>query len=223
MKEKWSKIPSIQLPSEISDSTIDTIMASYHIAGKTTWRPFAKAQHIYRLHTHHEIPLEKIAIEVGMEENEVQQNIDAYEYLQNEVVQHAEEGMAVKILESKFSHALELFKGKKLAEIRENENLREDMAKLIANDEITGMEVRNAHKAIKKSGNTEKLKQDGIKNTMKKVKEEDPVKYSKALTSMKSLTEKIKKMSSDEAASIRGNFESQLVVSKLTPLFEFIN
>jgi hypothetical protein len=90
-------------------------MASYHVAGKTVWRPYAHADQIYHLKHTHGQTLGQIADETRMSEREVEQYLEAYEYLVKEVLPHVSNGDGSDILESKFSHALEFVKRKNLS------------------------------------------------------------------------------------------------------------
>src|SRR5262249_16081800 len=37
---RWKKIPVVRLPKTVPESALARLMASYHVAGKTVWRPY---------------------------------------------------------------------------------------------------------------------------------------------------------------------------------------
>lgn len=46
---RWRRIPVARLPRQVPDHAIAMLMASYHVAGKTVWRPYAQADQIHEL------------------------------------------------------------------------------------------------------------------------------------------------------------------------------
>src|SRR5213075_1090824 len=40
---RWHSIPVARLPKTVPERSIAMLMASYHVAGKTVWRPYAQA------------------------------------------------------------------------------------------------------------------------------------------------------------------------------------
>ena len=69
-----------------------------------------------------------------MTPREVEQHLDAYNYLVKEVLPHVKNGAATDVLKSKFSHALEFIKNKKIAPLREKASVRKEFAKLLINE-----------------------------------------------------------------------------------------
>ena len=143
--ERWTTVPITRLPVDIPEDTVELLMANYHIAGKTVWRPAAQADQIYRLVKERNVSVQRVADEIRMTKKKVEQYLEAYEYLINEVLPEVEENGKMDkqgILEKKFSHALEFVTGKKLQSVRDSPETRKSVAKMIAHDKIKGMEVR---------------------------------------------------------------------------------
>ena len=105
-----------------------------------------------------------------------------------------------QILESKFSHALELMKGKKLKQIRDDPEARKDVAKLIAHNKITGVEVRKLPDFIGDKKTTAILKKDGFKAASDARKKADPTADSRILKSMKATNDLLRSMTQSDIA-----------------------
>jgi len=192
--KRWQTVPVMRLPRGIDDKTQALLMAAYHVGGKTRWRGSAQAEHIHTMAKVYKIPIEKIADEARMTELEVQQYIEAFEYLVNEVLPHAN-GKGTDILESKWSHALEFIKTKKNEEHRNNPAHRKVVAKLIATNKIKGAEVRKLDSVFSNSKAKAELKKSGFKGAKKVLEKDDPVAASKILRQVQALTSTLRKLS----------------------------
>src|ERR1700744_213473 len=122
-----------------------------------------------------------------MTTKEIDQNISAYEYLVKEVLPEAKGARGNEILEKKFSHALELFKNKKLDTHRKDPKFRKDIAKLIVSDGIKGAEVRDLDKVMKNRQATSALKKGGFKAAKVVLNDADPTAGSKVLKEVRHL------------------------------------
>lgn len=201
--KRWKEIPVQRLPKNVSASALALLMASYHVGGKTVWRAYAKADHIYQLKKVYGLTAEQIADETRMTTKEIEQNIAAYEYLVKEVLPEAKGAKGNEILEKKFSHALELFKNKKLDTHRKDPKFRKHVAKLIVTDRIKGAEVRDLDKVMKNRQATAALKKDGFKAAKIVLTEADPTAGSKILKEVRHLTASLSSMSQTDLELIK--------------------
>jgi hypothetical protein len=128
---KWHHVPVARLPKTVPARAMAMLMASYHVAGKTVWRPYAQADQVHELHKVHKWTIEQIADETRMSSKEIQYYLDAYSYLVNEVLPQVKNGAGADILEKKFSHALEFVKHKNTEQLRESPAARKVLAKLL--------------------------------------------------------------------------------------------
>lgn len=200
---RWKKIPVQRLPKSVTPAMIAQLMAGYHVAGKTGWRPYAQADQIYELRTVHKVPIAQIADELRMTEREVEYYLDAYKYLVHEVLPHVPAGKGRDILESKWSHALEFVKSTKLGDLRTDPETRKDVAKLIVDGKIKGKEVRDLHKVLKVGKAKTALKASGFKAAKKVLGQTDPVAASKALTKMQAYAEELGKLKQDDVTLLK--------------------
>lgn len=215
---KWATVPVTRLPANIAEETVEMLMANFHIAGKTVWRPAAQAEHIYRLIKERKISAQRVADETRMTKKKVEQYVQAYEYLVNEVLPHAQLNGKVNrqaILEKKFSHALEFVTGKKLEQVRESAESRKTVAKMIAQDEITGLEVRKLPELMSNKKTMAVLVKDGVKAASNALKKVDPTANSKLLKAMKSMSEILAAMNQEEMALLRTNSKARAVLAEL--------
>jgi hypothetical protein len=160
-----------------------------------------------------------------MTTREVEHYLAAYEYLVHEVLPEATKNGSTdwqQILESKFSHALELMKGKKLKHIRDDPEARKDVAKLIADNKIKGAEVRRLPEFIGDKKTTDILKKDGFKAASDARKKADPTADSRLIKSMRSTTELLRSMTQSEIALFRQHTSAKEVLSNLASAVEDI-
>ncbi len=212
---KWKFIPIERLPKTVPESGLARLMASYHIARKTVWRPYAQADQIYELRHAYGLTLSQIADETRMSEREVEQYLEAYEYLLKEVLPHVSNGNGSDILESKFSHALEFVKRKSLASLRKEPAVRKQVAKLIAENKIKGVEVRELDKVLKSGKASTALKKSGFKAAREVLRETDPVAASKTLKEMKSFARSLGKMKQPDITLLKTSDEARQVLVDL--------
>jgi hypothetical protein len=220
---RWKSIPVIRLPKDVPDSATSMLMAAYHVAGKTTWRPYAQADQIYHLAKTHGWSTEQIADETRMSKREVEQYLEAYAYLVEEVLPHAGKGAGRQLLEKKWSHALEFVKNRKLGELREDPKVRKHVAKLLVQDKIKGAEVRDLHKVLKHKKASTALSKEGFKAAKEVLKKSDPTVDSPALRQMQRLTETLRAMQQAEWAVFKTDSKArQILIDHATAVSELM-
>jgi hypothetical protein len=212
---RWKKMPVMRLPKTVPEAALARLMASYHVAGKTVWRPYAQADQIYHLRHTHGLMLSQIADETRMSEREVEQYLEAYEYLVKEVLPHVSNGHGADILESKFSHALEFVKRKNLESLRKDPAVRKQVAKLIVENKIKGVEVRELDKVLKSPRASTALKTNGFKAAREVLRETDPVAASRTLKEMRSFTHSLGKMKQPDIALLKTSDKARQVLVEL--------
>ncbi len=217
---RWMQMPVVRLPDTVPPSALARLMASYHIAGKTVWRPYAQADQIYHLRHTYGLTLTQIADETRMSEREVEQYLEAYEYLVKEVLPQVSNGNGSDILESKFSHALEFVKRKNLEPYRKDPAVRKQVAKLIVENKIKGIEVRDLDKVFKSEKASIALNENGFKAAREVLTAVDPVAETKTLRAMKSLAQSLGKMTQTEIALLK---TSEKARQALVELYEAVH
>lgn len=219
---RWQTIPIVRLPKTVPERAMAMLMASYHVAGKTAWRAYAQADQIHELRNVHGWTPEQIADETRMTPREVQQYLDAYDYLVKEVLPHVQNGAATDVLESKFSHALEFIKNKKIAALREKPSVRKEFAKLLIDDKIKGAEVRELDKVYSNRKAAAALKSGGFKAAKKILTDDDPLAGSKTLKQVEGLTKALNKMGQDEIALLKKSARARSVIIKLRDVVDSV-
>lgn len=188
---KWGTIPIVRLPAGVPEKVIQLQMAGYHVSGKTKWRAAAQADQIYRLIEENEASIEEVAVATRMTPKQVQQNIDAYKYLIHEVIPELNGASPVEkqeILESKFSHALELMTRRDLEHVRQNKETRKKVAKVIAEGKIKGVQMRKLHTVLSHSRARAALERHGFDAAKEELRKADPTGDSKVLKAVEKLT-----------------------------------
>jgi transcriptional regulator with XRE-family HTH domain len=217
---RWKKLPIVRLPKTVPERSMAMLMASYHVAGKTSWRAYAQADQIHELRKQHDWSVEQIADETRMSPREVQQYLDAYDYLVGEVLPRVTNGTGTDILESKFSHALEFIKNKKIAQLRDKPSVRKQFAKLLITDRIKGAEVRQLDKVYGDRKAAAALKTGGFNAAKKVLTDNDPLAGSKTLKQAAALTKALIRMGQDDIALLKKSAKARSVVAKLQDAVE---
>lgn len=211
---RWKTIPVMRLPKDVPEQAIAMLMASYHVAGKNKWAAFAKADQIYRLVHKYKCKPEQIADETrNMTKREIEQTLEAYEYLIKEVMPKTGKSSDATFLESKWSHALEFVKNRELGEMKADPSVRRTFAKLLTNNQIKGAEVRRLPKILKNKRATKVLKATGFKDAEAALKKTDPTVESQELRQLKKLTARIGKMKASAVEAFRNDSRAQKILS----------
>lgn len=84
---KWETVRCKLVPSGASQEEIYALLGQYHIKGKKDWMPFEKAGFIYRRLESHKVPVDELANELGISQQEIQKFRRVYVSMQkhNEV------------------------------------------------------------------------------------------------------------------------------------------
>lgn len=207
-REKWGTVPVTRLPVEVSEKVIQLQMAGYHVSGKTKWRAAAQAGQIYRLVEESEATIEEVAAATRMTPKRIQQNIEAYRYLIDEVIPELKGAGSTEkqeILDNRFSHALELMTRRDLEPVRQDKTTRRKVAKLIAEGKIKGAQVRKLPTVLKHSRASEALERDGFDAAREVLRKVDPAAESTVLKSVEKLTEMLKTLDQKDLELFRTN------------------
>lgn len=210
---RWKTIPAMRLPKDVPERAIAMLMASYHVAGKNKWAAFAKADQIYRLVHKYYCKPEQIADETrNMTKREVEQHLEAYEYLIKEVMPTSGKRADETFLESKWSHALEFVKNRELGEMKTDPSVRKTFAKLLTNNQIKGAEVRRLPKILKNRRASKVLRKDGFKAAEAVLKKADPTVESLELRQIKKLTQRIGQMKASDTEPFKDDAKAQRIL-----------
>lgn len=186
-KTPWSTVPVMRLSKSVPEVTVQLLMAEYHIAGKTTWRPAAKADDIHRLLDEEGASEEQVMDATRMTAKQIQQYRDAYQFLVDEVVPLIKDDGPVDreaVLESKFSHALQLMQRRNLQPYRDSPEDRQHIAALIAEDKIQGKDMKELPSLLSNPKAKAVLTKEGFKPAVETLKKADPTVGSTLLKSI---------------------------------------
>jgi hypothetical protein len=201
----------MRLPADIEEHVIACLLASYHVAGKTPWRLYAKAEHIFHLKNTHQLSVAEIGQATRMSPGLVEQYLLAFDYFQKELAPGADP----EVLESKFSHALELMKGKKLAAIRDDPEKRKLVTQLIRENSLSGQDVRHIDKYFTNKKAVEALKKGRVATAKKAVAKSDPTLASKFLKKMAALEEELAHLPGTDLETLKTNTAAARILIKL--------
>lgn len=213
--KRWLTVPVMRLPRNVDEKGMGLLMAAYHIGGKNRWRAFAQAEHIHTLVHTHKVAVATIADEARMSEGKIQQYLDAFDFLVDEVLPEADEGNVTEILEKKWSHALEFIAGKPNAAHRSSKSTRKEVAKLIATTKIKGAEVRNIGAILSNPKAKTELKKSGLAGAKKVLAADDPVADSKFLRQVQAMTATLENLKGGDIELLRKHAAARKIVKEL--------
>lgn len=78
---KWSKINTILLPADISESAVFALLGQYHIIGRKDWDPYEQAGYLYRTLNNSQKSTELLASELGITTSYINKLIEVYQYM----------------------------------------------------------------------------------------------------------------------------------------------
>lgn len=209
--KRWQTVPVMRLPADVPEPVIAALLASYHVAGKTPWRPYAKAEHISRLKNTHRLTVTEIAHATRMSPASVEQHIAAFDYFESELAP----GGDADVLEDKFSHALELIKRKNLASVRDDPEKRKIVTKLIREDKLSGLEVRHIDKVFANQKAAEALKKGHVSVAKKAIEKTNPTVTSKFLKQMHALGEMLGNLPASDVEKLKRNSTAARILINL--------
>lgn len=218
--KQWATVPILRLAQDTPERTIQLLMADYHIAGKTPWRPAAQADQMHlMLQEGSGISIDDVAEATRMTPAKIKQHIAAYEFLLQEVLPLVQtSGLAERqaILEKRFSHALEFVTRKDLQPYRSNDSERGVVADLIASNKITGQEMRKLPLIMANPKAKETLRATGFKAASETLKRSDPTADSPLLKSMQTLVAKLNKLNQDDLRLFKSDPKARKILSELS-------
>jgi hypothetical protein len=223
--QKWGRVPVMRLPKDMPEVLVQLLMADYHIAGKTTWRPAAQADQIYHLIEKSKATITQVADATRLTVKQVEQNLAAYKFLIKEVlpeVPNASPAERQRILYQRFSHALEFVTRKDLELIRKDPVARKEVASAIAGGRVQGAQVRRLPIVMKHAKAREALNRDGFKAAAEVVRKVDPTAESQVLKSIKKLTEILKNMSQKELELFQDHAKARAALQELTEALDSV-
>jgi len=209
--ERWHSVPVMRLPADVEEPVVACLLASYHVAGKTPWRLYAQAEHIFHLKNTHRLSVGEIAQATRMAPGLVEQYLIAFDYFQKELAPGADP----EVLENKFSHALELMKGKKLAAVRDDPEKRKLVTQLIREDKLSGQDVRHIHKYFENKEAAAALKKGRVASAKKAVAKRDPTLASKFLKKMDALEQELSELPGTDIETLKTNAAAARILIRL--------
>lgn len=78
---EWGMVKCKILPSDIDDSSIFALLGQYHIIGRKDWEPFEQANYLFRRHRETKIPIESMAIELGLTKSKAERMIEVIKHM----------------------------------------------------------------------------------------------------------------------------------------------
>lgn len=223
--KKWGMVPVTRLPPDVPEKVIQLQMAGYHVSGKSGWRPSAQAAHMCMLLEQGGASMEEVATITRMSPKKVQQHIDAYKYLVHEVIPELEGASAAEkqeILESKFNHAKEFISRRTLQPMREDAGARKDVAKMIAEGQLTGMQVRDLDKVFEHPPARAALERKGIDEAKEVLRKADPTGGSKLLKAIAKVSESLENLDQKDLELFRGEAKARDALQRVIAAAESI-
>ena len=138
---KWGEVKVRLLPKDIDERLILALLGQYHLKGKTAWPPYEKAGFLHRRHTNHNIPVDRLAREVGESRQKVKHMVQVYQFM----VDHGQDEKA------RWSYYDEYLKSRSIKAVRDSEFDRLIVKKIESGEIARAVEVRDELKVLCKT------------------------------------------------------------------------
>lgn len=177
------------------------LLGQMHVAGKNTWTPFEKANHVYRLHNNFALVQDEIAVRLRMSKSKVNQLIRAFDLMKKQFLPRYQ-GPANS---RKFSYFEELFKKPSLRDrILTNPTNEAQFIHWVGAGKLDqSIQVRDLPAILENEEAVAMLTADGFAAAQRVLAEDNPVITSKLFKRMVEMTEALEKAHLDEVQRVR--------------------
>lgn len=138
---KWGEVKVRLLPKDIDETLVLALLGQYHLKGKTAWPPYEKAGFLYRRHKNHNVPVDRLAREVGETKQKVKHMVEVYQFM----VDHGQDE------KTRWSFYDEYLKSRSIKRVRDNEFDQLIVKKIESGDIARAVEVRDELKVLCKA------------------------------------------------------------------------
>lgn len=136
---QWDMIRCKVVPSDTSQEDIYTLLGQYHLKGKKDWMPFEQAGFIQRRLEVHKVPVSELVNELGIS----QQNIMKHSRVYKMMMKHKE------VRRDRWNHYWHMLTNTTIKKALDNTpDLEERLVKLIQNDQLRAVDIRDRLKVI---------------------------------------------------------------------------
>jgi hypothetical protein len=210
-EEAWKTIPAFVVP-RITERQVAIFQGSQHVAGKITWRAYEKVGHLHTMHTRLGMTPADIARTIGLRENSVKQDLQAYAAMTEKLLPKMTTGNDLQ----KWSYVQEFYKCRNLAEYRaKSENVDEFISMVAEGRFKKGEEVRKLGQVLKVPTALRVLKKKGITEALTEVAKVDPTVNSSIMKKLKNATSLLKKVPAKELQLLMNEESSRKIFSEL--------
>src|SRR5262249_20368695 len=138
--------PAHRLP-DVTERQIDILLSKYHVSGKISWRSYAQAGQIHKLHHTHRMAEDEISRVTGLSKKGVKDLLATYEVMTKNILPKLPGSKGLK----KFSHVYEFFKNPGLDKFRGTPKNVTEFANWVADGKIKkGTDVRELPTIVKR-------------------------------------------------------------------------
>lgn len=162
-RDQFEEVQCRLLP-DINEESRDLFLATIHVKGKTPWKRFNKAKHIYRLNREHKMSYDEIARLLGMGKATIQRNVSVYLEVRSYHTRFPDDKEWFK----RFMFYEQFFMRKDLEYFRNSNENRDLFAKWVYSGKF------NNHKDIRRLADI--LKDKGLREVFEKTNMENAIK-----------------------------------------------
>jgi len=208
---KWENIETRILPDDIKETEISVLLGNMHVAGKNAWTAYEQAAYLFHMHEDLKFPLDALADQLRMTKRTIMQKIDAFR-LQGKFLEKYPEP---KTNIYRYSYFDEFYK--KLPTDEDHAPYEEDFVDLVGQERFDkGSDVRDIAQIVKEPKAYKALKEQGHKEALEVLREEDVAVGSKFFTMVDRMTVEFKKAPANDIERLRdGDANAQEKLQKL--------
>jgi hypothetical protein len=205
-EQQWKSIIAYILPQGVNEDEKNFIRLQAHLRGTNDWDAYEKAKYLFKLSKEDYWPLSKIEKQTKLNKHEIEQNIQAYEIMQNQYLPTHPEPNEV----SKFSYFVEYVKDKKLQKAMEKNAFQiNNFCDWVGdkNKIPTGQDVRHLRDILEDKNATESFISKGYEESMLVLSYSKPDITNPFYRDIERVVEKLKELTAFEMNEIANEAE----------------
>ena len=200
-EKQWKTIIAFVLPDNINEDEKNFIRLQAHLRGTNEWDAYEKAKYLFKLSKEDHWPIKKIEKQTKLSTGEINQNIKAFELMQQQYLPKNQDPNEV----SKFSYFVEYVKDNKLKRVMEKNGLDEtDFCNWVSDKSKipTGQDVRRLRDIMEDTDARNLFLNKGFESSMQIIAFRNPNVVDPFYKNMEIVIEKLKNMSVYEIGEI---------------------
>jgi len=215
-EERWAKIPSRVLPTDITEKEIAYLLGELHVAGKNEWTPFEQGAYVYRMHQEHGYIVAELAELLRIGKTRVNQRLWTYTLMRDHFLNSSTDQSDI-LKWSYFEEFYKAFKTKDAAMPWE-----ESFIRWVRQGKLgQGVQVRDLPEIVADAKALEALEQNGYSDAMLILSQDQPELTSRLFRLIHNTIKELQEAPAGEIMAVKNGDQARL--KKLQGLYKALN